>query len=359
MRVVRIKKLNDGAEIFGAIQGLMDDLDLQVRLQSVRTVFIKPNLVTDVPEYIAQGANTDVRIIDAVLHYLSGFSHLEVLLGECETGTALKGRRLERALEIMGVLELQQKYQFRIINMTHDPEVREYEIPNGRYVKRLKLSPAIMDADLIINLPKLKTHKYSTITCSLKNMFGTIPDPLRVIYHHNIHQVIADINQLYYSRMVVLLDGIVAMEGAGPIYGRAVPMNLILAGTDPLDVDSVAARVMGFDPLQIRHIRLFANSRSVDPLEVEVRGADLDSVRQNFKPARKNLFVRCEGELMRHRWIVRLLFSDWFRRHVTYRLNPLLARLRGGSFSWYIGERDGGDNGTAGQDSTHGGDSPK
>lgn len=309
-------------------------LGLEEALAQARTVLIKPNLVTDVPEYIAAGANTDVRLIEAVLQLLAGRG-LRLLLGESETGTRLKGRRLQCALDHMGVSALQSRYDFEVVNFTY-AEQREVTIPNARFLKRIKLGADLLDADLIINLPKLKTHKYSTITCALKNMFGVIPEPLRMIYHQNIHQVLADLNSLFEDRMFVVLDGLVGMEGQGPVYGTPVPMDLLLFARNPLAADIIAAQIMGLDWRRVRHLRLFEQQYSpLGGAEVEVAGTPLVEVTRPFQPANKNLFVRCEGWLMQFPPVVRFLFSDRVRRGFTRHLNPLLTRLRGGSFTWY------------------------
>jgi len=197
-----------------------------------------------------------------------------------------------------------------------------------------------LDADLIINMPKMKTHKYATITCALKNMFGCIPDPMRVVYHRNIHKVVADINSLFIDKTFVVLDGIRCMEGQGPIFGSAIDMNIVGFCNDMLVNDIVCSQIMGFDPRYVRHIELFlrhhhniptGHIQMVGPLRIE-------DVRRQFKPSRKNWFIRFEEQLMRNHYIVRLLFSGFFQRHITYHFRNLLKRLRGGSFSWYADE---------------------
>ena len=172
-------------------------------------------------------------------------------------------------------------------------------------------------------------------------MFGTIPDPLRVVYHKNIHQVLADLNLLFYQKMLVILDGIVAMEGNGPLFGNALEMNLLIAGDNPYLVDTVAARIMGFKPSEIPHLVKFAEHTGLSPDAVRSEGEDIDRVMRNFEPAKPNYFVKTEGYLMRYRWVVKLLFNEWFRRNITYRINPILTKARGGSFSWYIQDNDG------------------
>lgn len=313
---------------------------LDRRLQGIQTVFIKPNLVTDVPAYIRQGANTDIRIIEAVLRYLGRFPNLRVVLGESETGTNIKGRRLERALKRMGVLELQKRYRFTICNLTHDRPV-QVQVPGGQLIRSITMGRTIMESDLIIDLPKIKTHKYATVTCALKNMFGVIPDPQRVIWHQDIHYAVSDINRLFQGKIVVVTDGITAMEGAGPLFGSRVPLNVILVADDPVANDIIAARIMDIAPDKIRHLVLCQGWSGIRPDAIRLIGdTTVEAVHRPFAPARQNAFIWLEGRLMHQRWIVRIIFNEWFQRNLTFRIRGLLKRLRGGSYSWYVDKNE-------------------
>lgn len=312
---------------------------LDTRLPKLNSVFIKPNLVVDIEQYINQGANTDIRIIEATLKYLTRYPNLIIYLGESESGTNIKGRRLDRALELMGVYKLQDKYRFTIVNLTHDRQIT-VPISNGKFIKKIEMGETLMNSDLIINLPKVKTHKYATITCALKNMFGTIPNPRRIIYHKNIHQTLADLNRLFYKKMFVITDGIIGMEGNGPLYGQRINLGVLVFADNPLLNDAVAAQLMGFDPVSISHLRLCNEWMQLDLQHIPLAGdTALESVRRNFRPSKRNLFIKIEGRLMQHRWIVNLLFSFWFQRNITYRLRHILKKLRGGSYSWYVDDK--------------------
>jgi len=335
MNKVLIKNFNEN-KIEGIIDAGFNFYGLDKKLASIKSVFIKPNLVTDVKEYIEQGANTDIRIIEAVIKYLSRYPNLKVFLGESETGTKIKGRRLDLALELMGVKKLQNKYNFQIVNLTYDKKI-SIRIPEGKFLKRIELGKTLWDADLIINLPKIKTHKYATVTCALKNMFGVIPNPLRIKYHQNIHQVIADLNRLFYDKMFVITDGIVGMEGQGPLYGEKINLGIILFADNPLLNDVAAAKIMRFNPQAIRHLILTNNWAKEDIDNTELIGnLNILNAARKFKPANKNLFVKAEGFLMQFPWIVRVLFNEWVQKNITYHFNKILKKLRGGSYSWYI-----------------------
>lgn len=311
------------------------DFGLDDRLTSVDSVFIKPNLVSDDPIYIENGSNTDVRVIKAVIEYLEGYD-LDVLLGESETGTKSKGRRLERALEHMGIYDLQAEHEFEIVNLTEDDWVT-VPIPDGTHLEELDLAETFLQSDLIVNLPKVKTHKYATITCSLKNMFGVVPDPLRIVYHEDIHRVLRDLNSLFHDRTFTVVDGIRGMEGNGPLYGTPVDLECLGFADHPVAADMLACLLMEIDPREVTHLSLFREYTGTDDRSLEVGGPlAVEDVARPFAHADKNWYVQFEGKLMQYRPVVKFFFDDRVRRNFTYYLDPLLSRLRGGSYSWYI-----------------------
>ncbi|MGA2323252.1 MAG: DUF362 domain-containing protein [Sedimentisphaerales bacterium] len=330
----------DPGRVFDIVSKGFELFQLSQKLRQASLVMIKPNLVSDVEEYICNGSNTDINLIEAVLKYLSDFP-CRVVIAESETGSKVKGRRLQRALDFMGVMALKSKYNFDVVNLTYD-ERKTVVLKKGLLLRKIDLGKTSLDADLIINMPKLKTHKYATITCALKNMFGCVPDPLRVIYHRNIHKAVADINSIYFDKTFVVLDGIRGMEGQGPLFGTPVDMNIVGFCDDSLVNDMVCAKIMGFDPKEIKHVELFKKyyyPAAIDNVEFagEIRPED---VSRKFVRSHKNAFVRVEEQLMRSRTIVRILHSDFVRRHFTYHFRGIFKKLRGGSYTWYVDENN-------------------
>ena len=118
--------------------------------------------------------------------------------------------------------------------------------------------PRIVTESAVISAAKMKTHMATKVTLGMKNMFGLLPDKFKVKFHaKGISKVIVDINTVIKPALTVI-DGFVAMEGRGPTDGTPVKMDLIIAGKDVVATDATAARVMGFDPAEISHIRTAA-----------------------------------------------------------------------------------------------------
>lgn len=138
--------------------------------------------------------------------------------------------------------------------------------PNAGRVCPLKgfyFPQQVVEADLIVSMPKMKTHHWVGYTGALKNLYGVIPGckygwPKNVLHYAGIPQTIYDINASL-PKTVAIVDGILAMEGDGPIMGSPKPMGLLVIGTNSTAVDATLGRIMGFDPAKVGYLKLAAN----------------------------------------------------------------------------------------------------
>jgi uncharacterized protein (DUF362 family) len=122
---------------------------------------------------------------------------------------------------------------------------------------------AVAEADVIVSLPKMKTHHWVGVTAAMKNLYGTIPGckygwPKNVLHYSGIPETVFDINASL-PRTIAIVDGIDCMEGDGPIMGTAKHMGLVLVGTNPAAVDATVCRLMDLDPYAVPYLRLAAN----------------------------------------------------------------------------------------------------
>jgi uncharacterized protein (DUF362 family) len=124
----------------------------------------------------------------------------------------------------------------------------------------LFLPESILTCDLLVSMPKIKTHHWAGMTLSLKNMFGIVPGvhygwPKNLLHWRGIDESVVDINSTIYPQFVIA-DGIVAMEGNGPIQGKPKSCGVLVLGDDPVAVDSTCARLAGLNPAKIKHLQL-------------------------------------------------------------------------------------------------------
>ncbi|WP_254506938.1 DUF362 domain-containing protein [Anatilimnocola floriformis] len=138
---------------------------------------------------------------------------------------------------------------------------------------------SVAEADLVVSLPKLKTHHWVGVTLAMKNLYGTIPGikygwPKNVLHHNGIPETVFDINASL-PKTIALVDGIDCMEGDGPIMGTKKQMGLVVIGTNPTAVDATICRIMDVNPAQVPYLRLAADR--LGPLSsqrIDQRGED-------------------------------------------------------------------------------------
>ncbi|MBN2421638.1 DUF362 domain-containing protein [Candidatus Woesearchaeota archaeon] len=157
------------------------------------------------------------------------------------------------------------------------------------------LIPEMFIGKNIIHLPTVKTHGHTTITGSMKNAFGGLITERRHHSHKLIHEVLVDLLKIQkeiHPNIFTVMDGTVCGEGAGPRTMEPVIKDYILASSDPVAIDAVSAKMMGFEPLKIKFIKM-ANDYGLgkgDLSQVEVIGEDISKINFGFK-TKKSLVV--------------------------------------------------------------------
>jgi uncharacterized protein (DUF362 family) len=139
----------------------------------------------------------------------------------------------------------------------------------------LYLPNTVLGADLLVSIPKMKTHHWTGATLSMKNLFGVVPGsiygwPKNVLHWAGIQESIADLHALF-PRQFAIVDGVVGMEGNGPIQGTAKHAGVLVAGNDPVAVDATCCRIMQIDPLQIGYLRLTSGRPKSHLMERNIR----------------------------------------------------------------------------------------
>jgi uncharacterized protein (DUF362 family)/NAD-dependent dihydropyrimidine dehydrogenase PreA subunit len=154
----------------------------------------------------------------------------------------------------------------------------------GRTFKNIEIDQAVLEADVIINLPKWKTHAQMLLTLGVKNLFGCIPGPRKALWHlkagedHKLFaQMLVDVCQMVQPSLT-LLDGIVGMEGNGPNSGDPVPLGLLLASPDPLNLDQVVCDLLGISRKALLTNRV-ALEQGLGKDGIEVKGERLEEAR--------------------------------------------------------------------------------
>ncbi|GAI01345.1 unnamed protein product [marine sediment metagenome] len=209
-------------------------------------VFVKINHLPP-PSPPEKGIVTHPVFAEAVLRLLKTFSD-NIAVGDDIASQALEG------FSISGFQQMCQGIGVRLVNLREGGFV---EVGcNGHFLDKIYLSRIVLDADVIVNLPKLKTHSLTVLTGGVKNMYGTIPSGLRTRFHgeyvksEDFSQVLTDIFSAIRPQLTIL-DGIVAMEGEGPASGGLRRLGVVLASQDAVALDAVMAKMVGLNPRDI------------------------------------------------------------------------------------------------------------
>ncbi len=264
-----------GERSLETVRKALSAFDIQSRLAG-KPVLIKVNFITT--KTWETGATTDPIIVEALIQEIGKFNDRIYVVESDATVT-----RVDRAAEVTGMLELCQRYGISFINLSKLKEKVTVKIPDHETLDKITVPKLVLESH-IVNAAKMKTHGDTTVTLGLKNMFGLLPDRFKGKYHiKGIGKVIVDINTVIKPSFVII-DGFVAMEGSGPVSGDPVKMDLVLAGEDVVATDATAARVMGFDPKRIFHIRRSYEKGLGEIDQIQVVGERLEDVKRIFKP---------------------------------------------------------------------------
>jgi len=193
-------------------------------------ILVKPNV-----GFYEKDATTDPRITAAVVNALKRARPSQIVVGE----SALRGVDAEHALQVTGTRSLAEAAGAEVRDLTKDAVV-SIEVPNGLALKSINVFRTARDS-FIVSVPRLKRHSSTTVTISLKNMMGTVPDSEKGRFHQvNLDQCIADLNMALRPKLVII-DATRAMTKRGPSGGVMVDLNLVVASTDPVAADIIAA----------------------------------------------------------------------------------------------------------------------
>lgn len=240
-----------------------------------KPVMIKVNFITD--KTWETGATTDPVVVDALVRYFKTRAERIVVVESDATTT-----NADRAALKTGILDVCRENQVEFINLSRIKDRVRVNVESPEALSSVVL-PKIVLGSYIVDAAKLKTHDQVGVTLGMKNMFGLLPERSKFKYHfRSIQKVIVDINSVIKPDLTVI-DGFVAMEGRGPVHGNPVKMDLIIAGRDPVATDAVAAKIMGFDPHTIYHIKRAAEKGLGEMEDIEVLGEAIEDVKRQFE----------------------------------------------------------------------------
>jgi uncharacterized protein (DUF362 family) len=245
-----------------------------------KRVLLKPNLV----EYSPQAPiNTHPMLIAAVIDSLYRWGAASVVVADGpghirDTDLLLYESGLQSQLDAVG--------RARFVDLNFDSVVRVRANTGLTRLRELWLPKTVMSADVVVSMPKIKTHHWAGVTLSLKNLFGVVPGsvygwPKNILHWEGIGNSIVELATAVPIQYVVG-DGIEAMEGNGPLHGPMKRLGCLVFADDPVAADATSCRLMGIDPLLVGHLRMTSCLGNLDQQRIEQRGESTEQVRQRF-----------------------------------------------------------------------------
>ena len=220
-----------------------------------RSILLKPNLVEFEP---TSSINTHPMVVHAAYEAFRAMGAASVRIAE---GPGHRRNTLDLA-EAAGYFDIVPDFENRFVDLNVDEVTRIRPTEQFSRIKKLYLPNSALGADLLVSMAKMKTHHWVGATLSMKNLFGVVPGgiygwPKNLLHWAGIEESIADLHAAFRSHFAIV-DGVVGMEGNGPIQGTAKHTGVLVAGRDPVAVDATCCRIMRIDPMRVRYLQLAA-----------------------------------------------------------------------------------------------------
>ena len=270
------------SDLAGVIRSGLRELGVNRAQIRGKRVVLKPNLVeTAIGE---PHINTHPAVVVAAAEALRQLDAGEIIVAEGQGHR----RDSQLVLDESGMGDALREAKLPFVDLNHDDVDEVVNRARWTTLPSLHLPRTILSADLVVSMPKLKTHHWAGVTCAMKNLFGVMPGivygwPKNVLHYHGIPESICDINASVRPGLSIV-DGIVGMEGDGPIMGTPKPLGCLVLGRCAVAVDACVARLMRLNPLRVPYLRK-AGGRLGPVLDhhIEQRGENVTTLAQPFQ----------------------------------------------------------------------------
>ena len=267
-----------GNQVERMVRQLLEKTGAMDRLRPDDRVMIKPNLLVSRQNWV--GINTDPRVVDALVGNLKERGVHRITVGD---GSGM-GYSATKAFEYCGYRDMAPRYGLNLVDLERDEFVKKPVCMEGPF-KSLDIARTVLECDFFINVPLMKAHNETLITCSLKNLKGILSRSMKTAFHGvNLHKAIAQLNSVLIPHLIIV-DGL-----QGDLHSESghdpVVMDRMILGTNPVEVDSFVADTLGYKPRDIRHIAYSADAGlgTCDLKEIRIQSLNRPSEIERFSP---------------------------------------------------------------------------
>lgn len=230
----------------------LEKIDFQESIKSDDSVLIKPNFTW--PTY-KKGVTTSPQLIDQLTSILKNRCK-KIYIAESDGGN--NSWSAYQSFKGHGIYKIAKKNGVDLINLSKKPSIFKTAVVGSENI-RLKVSKFIIEEiDAIVTIPVLKTHVATEVSLGLKNQWGCLPDPMRLLYHPFLHKGIVAANKIYNPK-ISIIDATYGLTGNGPIFGIPIKFNKIFISNNITALDIIACSFMGIPYERIKHIKISKN----------------------------------------------------------------------------------------------------
>jgi uncharacterized protein (DUF362 family) len=263
-------------DLYALMQSIIAEHRLDVR---GKRVVLKPNLVEFDQNTVI---NTHPKMVHAALEAFRAAGAADVRVAE---GPGHRRVTLDLA-DSAGYFSIVPQFESFFTDLNLDEVTRVNLARPQSKLRSLYLPNTVLGCDLLVSMPKMKAHHWVGATLSMKNLFGLVPGgvygwPKNVLHWAGINESIADLHSLF-PRTFSIVDGIVGMEGNGPIQGTPRPVGVVVAGADPVAVDATCCRIMHIDPRRVGYLTMAAGEEQLAENLIPQAGEKIASVATRF-----------------------------------------------------------------------------
>jgi len=222
------------------------------QIEKGSTVFVKPNFTYP---YYKEGITTNPELLRNLLEILKDRAG-DVIVGESNGGN--NSFTADNAFSGHDMYSICREAGVNLVNLSKMPSVPVEDTIQGTKVKVLLPKLLLNEIDCFISVPVLKVHVMTTVTLSIKNLWGCYPDTMRCLHHQHLSRKLTLITKMLNPKLVVI-DGIYALNGHGPMYGEAKKTNILISSNNPVVADSLGTAVMGIPLKNVESILMASN----------------------------------------------------------------------------------------------------
>ena len=280
-RVCVAKLTSYGGDVSSVLRSSLQEIGVSAPMVRGKTVLLKPNLIE--PATPDQAVLTHPSIIHAAAEAFLRWGAAAVIVGD-GPGHCRDARLI---VDVGGLRPALADLKVRFVDLNHGPVVARSNALGLTSLKQIYLAEAVAAADIIVSIAKLKTHHWAGVTLSMKNMFGVLPGicygwPKNVLHEEGINPSILDVNATVKPSLAII-DGVIGMEGDGPIMGKPRPAGFLIVSDNLLAADATATRLIGADPESVAHLAAAAGRLGpIRESHIEQRGEPIARLATKF-----------------------------------------------------------------------------